>query len=300
MKKVVITGGTGMIGLELIHQLVEQNVEILLLIRENSSKLNLVPDSNLIQKASCNLNELKSFCCISTDYDIFFHLGWDSTIGDSRNNTDIQCNNIQYTLDAVELAAKLGCKVFVGAGSQAEYGIQNVKLTKDVPCQPVSGYGIAKHCAGLLAKIKANQLGLRFCWVRILSIYGVNDNPKTLISYVIHSLQKGVSPEVTKCEQLWDYLYVGDCANALISIAMYGKNGKIYPIGSGHARPLKEYLEEIKRIVNSQIEINYGARSYPENQPMYLCADISELETDTGFIVKTSFEQGIKNIIDKQ
>ena len=300
MKKVVITGGTGMIGLELIQQLLERNVEILLLVRENSAKIKRLPKSNLIRLAYCDLKELKSFHFEQTDYDVFFHLGWDATIGDGRNDCDLQCTNIQYTLDAVDLAARLGCKTFIGAGSQAEYGAQQVKLTGNLPCKPSSGYGIAKYCAGQLSRIKANQLGLRHCWVRILSIYGPYDSPKTLISYLIESFQTGNSPEVTKCEQLWDYLYVGDCANALIEIAMKGKNGKVYPIGSGQARPLKEYIEEIRKTINPEIEVQYGAKDYPDNQPMCLCADISELQSDTGFLVKTSFKQGIKNIINKK
>lgn len=297
MRKVVITGATGMIGLELIQQLIERNVDMLLLIREGSSKITKLPKSNLIKIVCCDLKQLKTFQYENADYDVFFHLGWDSTIGDGRNDTDLQSSNIQYTLDAVDLAYRLGCKAFIGAGSQAEYGIKTESLSANLSCFPTTGYGIAKLCAGQLSRIKANQLGLRHCWTRILSIYGPNDNPNTLISYVIHSLQAGICPKVTKCEQQWDYLYVGDCASALIEIGTHGKNGKVYPIGSGQARPLKSYLEEIRQLVNPNIEILYGAKNYSEYQPMYLCADIHDLKVDTDFEVSTTFKKGIINTI---
>ena len=53
---------------------------------------------------------------------------------------DLQLQNIQYTLDAVRLAKRLGCKVFVGAGSQAEYGRYEGKLDAKVPVFPEKGF----------------------------------------------------------------------------------------------------------------------------------------------------------------
>lgn len=53
---------------------------------------------------------------------MMFHFGWMGTTGAARNDMDLQCRNIAYTIDAVRLAQRFGCKTFIGAGSQAEYG----------------------------------------------------------------------------------------------------------------------------------------------------------------------------------
>lgn len=273
----VITGSTGMIGIALTKYLISNNHEVVMFIRKNSSKKSLIPNSSLITVVECDLSELSNFNSeITADY--FIHLGWDKTIGSGRNDVYLQNLNVKYTLDACNLAAKFNCKKFIGIGSQAEYGLHNEKLTSFTSCNPITGYGIAKYCAGKFAKILCEKLNLEFNWVRILSVYGDHDNPNTLISYVTRSLKEGVSPDVTRCEQIWDYIEVQDAVKILYKIIINGVDGMTYPLGSGTARPLKEYLEDLRLSINPNIEINYGAKEYPENQVMYLVADMSYLK----------------------
>ena len=239
----------------------------------------------------CNLN-------LSGSYDIFFHLAWEKTFGSSRDDVDTQVNNIQYTLDAVRLAKRLGCKKFVGAGSQAEYGIVTEPLKPETPVNPESGYGIAKYAAGKLSRLLCSQLGLQFNWVRILSVFGPLDSAHTLIMYAINELQAERSPELTKCEQVWDYLYCDDAARALLAIGKNGVNGKTYPLGSGDGKKLSEYIETIKDIIAPGVALQFGKKEYYPHQPMYLCADITELSHDTGWSPEVSFEEGCRRIIE--
>jgi pyridoxal/pyridoxine/pyridoxamine kinase len=66
-----------------------------------------------------------------------------------------------------------------------------------------------------------------------------------MVTGVIQTLLCGKKPSLTAGEQLWDYLYAADAARAFRLIAEQGKSGKIYPLGGGSARPLREYVEEI-------------------------------------------------------
>ena len=68
--------------------------------------------------------------------DAFFHLAWAHTIGAGRNDMPAQIENIRYTIDAVRTAAAMGCRVFVGTGSQAEYGRVDGVLRADTPTNP--------------------------------------------------------------------------------------------------------------------------------------------------------------------
>ena len=156
---------------------------------------------------------------------------------------------------------------------------------------------MAKYAAGRLCGIYCDNNNLEFNWTRILSTYGKNDSSGTLIRYLIDTLRDGKAPQLTKCEQIWDYLYSKDCARALIAIGEKGINGKTYCVGSGLARPLKEYVEDIRSVVNPASPIDYGAIDYYPDQPMMLCTDISELTEDTGFVPQTTFVDGIKQII---
>ncbi|MGN0811928.1 MAG: NAD-dependent epimerase/dehydratase family protein [Candidatus Coproplasma sp.] len=298
MKKVVLTGGTGMIGIALVNRLVELGCDVLVLYLPQFLKQGALPNSQHVKLAVCDLADLDKFDYFEHNFDTFIHLGWQATIGDGRDNADLQESNIKMTLDAVRLAKRLGCNTFVGTGSQAEFGPKEEILTTNLACNPESGYGIAKFAAGKLSRLLANQLDMRHCWVRILSIFGPYDNPNTLISYLIKSILNGEKPVLTKCEQDWDYLYVEDCANAICCVADKGINGKAYPIGGGQARKLSEYVTYIRDTINPNVQLGFGEKEYPPHQPMYLCADITELINDTGYNHKYGFEKGIKKTIE--
>jgi nucleoside-diphosphate-sugar epimerase len=296
MRKIVITGATGMIGSAAARCAVERGFDVLCVIRKDSGRLDNLPKSERLKTVYADISEYAELD-ISGDYDVFYHLAWEKTFGVSRDDADTQVANIQYTLDAVRLAKRLGCKKFVGAGSQAEYGVVTEPLRADTPVNPLSGYGIAKFAAGKLGRLLCSQLGISFNWVRILSVYGLLDGAHTLIMYAINELRAGRSPEFTKCEQIWDYLYCDDAAAALLAVGANGADGKAYPLGSGQARRLSDYLEALSGVVNPAGVLRFGRKDYYPHQPMYLCADISELTDDTGWKPEVSFEDGVRRII---
>jgi nucleoside-diphosphate-sugar epimerase len=298
MKKIIITGATGMIGSALVGQALEKEMEILCIVRKDSGRIDNIPKSEKVKLIFAGLSEYASLNT-SGKYDTFFHLAWDKTYGVSRDDVDIQLSNIRYTLDAVRLAKRLGCSAFVGAGSQAECGIVSEPLKPDTPVNPQSGYGIAKYVAGKFSKLLCDQLGVRFNWLRILSVFGPLDGVHTLIMYAINELRVDHSPEFTKCEQMWDYLYSDDGARAFLAVGDKGIDGKTYPLGSGNRRKLSKYLESLRDMVNPDGILEFGKKEYYPHQPMYLCADISELTADTGWKPEISFEEGIRRIIDK-
>ncbi len=288
MKKIIITGATGMIGSAIIREALKQDYEITCLVHKDSSRIKNIPQDNRVNIVYCNISEYKIIKLIG-QYDIFIHLAWNKTSVSGRDDVDCQLQNIEYTLDAVRLAAHVGCKVFIGAGSQAEYGIQTVPLTPDLPVKPESGYGIAKYTAGKFSGMLCKQLGIRFNWIRILSVYGPNDGENTLISYVIRELKAGRSPELTKCEQMWDYLHCDDAARAFLAVAEHGVDGKIYPLGSGKGRLLSEYVSELQKQIAPDVPVRFGVKEYYPHQPMYLVADVSALEYDTNWKSLISF-----------
>lgn len=295
----VITGATGPIGMKLIQHLTRRNIRVLAICNPHSDRNRLLVDLPLVRTVNCGLEGLEETRPYER-YDAFFHLGW---IGgenrSTRNNIENQERNVAYTLNAVRFAHAAGCMVFVGAGSQAEYGhVRDGILRQNTPTYPEEAYGIAKNKARIASAALCARLGIRHCWSRILSIYGEYDRPTTLIMYAAACLLRGQEPEFTPCEQKWDYIYSGDCAKALYEIAVSGRDGAAYPLGSGTAKPLREYLEELRQRINPKIAMRYGALPYPEGQVMHIQADMSSLLQDTGFVPKTSFAEGVDNLIE--
>lgn len=305
MKKVVMTGPTGSIGIALIQQCIAQGIRVLAIVRPHSKRTDRIPRSPLVQVLACSLDTL---CDLdekaleragveSFDYDVCYHFAWEATIGSGRNDMKLQTANIGYALDAVALAARLGCHTFVGAGSQAEYGRWEEKLSEYTPTFPESGYGMAKLCAGAMTRLECSRLGMRHVWARILSVYGPGDGEQTMISTVIRKLLAGEIPALTAGIQQWDYLHCRDAANAMYLLGEKGRDGSIYCVGSGNARPLREYIEILRDCINPALALDFGAVAYGPQQIMYLCADIEKLTEDTGFIPEVDFEDGIRETI---
>lgn len=295
MKRAIITGATGAIGTALVKELVAHEIEVLVFCRENSERNSQILEHPLVTKMYCSLDNLNTQNNYTKKkYDIFYHLAWDGTTGAARNDMYLQNRNVKYALDAVGVAKRFGCKKFIGAGSQAEYGRFEGKLKPNTQTFPETGYGYAKLCAGQMTREYAHQIGLEYNWVRILSVYGPNDNSKSMIMSTIIKLKNGEIPQLTKGKQMWEYLYSGDAANAFYLIGDKGINGKVYVLGSGEVKPLAEYIKTIRDIVSPNQKLVFGAIPYSKKQIMYLCADISELEKDIGWKAKTDFVNGIR------
>lgn len=301
MTKFIITGASGMIGSELVKIAVKKGIQVLAVVRNNSVKTSNIPNSELVKIVNCDLDEISKLPeIVENNYDYFFHFAWAGVYGNERSNVLGQIDNANYALKAISVAKALGCKKFIFAGSQAEYGLQTTPLTCNTIEKPITPYGIAKNYVTKIGSLYANQLGIEFCCGRILSAYGVNDNKNTMISSLITKITNGEQVDLSDGEQIWDYINSEDVANAFYHIAMKGINGKAYPIGSGVGIPLKKYIQTVYDLINNrEAVLNFGAIAKGKNSVEFLKADISELTLDTGFVPKISFEEGIKKIIQK-
>lgn len=307
MPGVVITGATGVIGMALIEKLVEEKIYVTALVNPDSARVSRIPECEYVTILPCGISDYSSnekLCEQIGTAEVFYHLAWAGTFGEARNNVELQEKNVEYTLDALRLSKSLGCRTFIGVGSQAEYGRVSGILHEDTPCNPENEYGRGKLKAGIRSRELAAELDIKHIWTRVLSIYGPYDGEATMVTSTINKLIEGEIPALTKGEQMWDYLYSKDAARALYLLGFGGedgnggRDGRIYPIGSGKARPLREYIEIMRDEANPGAELGFGQVPYGPKQVMHLCADISGLKEDVGFEPAYSFEKGIEETVD--
>lgn len=299
MKKAIITGPTGAVGVSLIQELISAGVAVTAVCRPASKRMDSIPRHQLVQIIECPLDRLLSLAeFLPRDYDVLYHFAWDGTYGETRGDLGLQTANIQYTLDAVHLASLLGCRVFVGAGSQSEFGHVEGVLHPYMPCNPDNGYGIAKLAAGCMSRLECQKMGIRHEWCRIVSLYGPYDGEYTMVMSGINKMLAGERPQYTKGEQVWDYIYSRDAARAFRLVAEKGKDGAIYCFGTGKTRKLSDFIIAIRDAIDPKLEIGLGELDYYPNQVMHLWADIENLTDDTGFVPQYTFEQGIRETIE--
>ncbi len=299
MAHCVVTGGTSFIARRVIDKLVLDGHSVTAVLRPNSKGLPLLPKSDMLeilQLDMCDYNKLSSY--IAHPVDKLFHFAWDGTRMPQRDNEEIQQKNYKYTLDVFSQAIELGASVFVGAGSQAEYGAVSGVIYEDTPCKPDNPYGKYKLlCAERLSEISAD-IGIRFVWPRIFSIYGPGDFSETLIQSTVTKLLLNQDIPLTECSQMWDYLYVDDAADALISLSSSSDCSGIYNIASGKARELRDFVLKLKNITKSDSNLVFGAIPYGSSNIVSLLPNINRLKSDANFEPRTEFSQGILQIID--
>ena len=295
--KAVITGATGFIGTALCREMLQNGHEVVAVIRPGSKKRGKLdfPEAleGGIQVIEIALDSLPNLPDLVGKADVFYHLAWNGSAGAAREDFNIQHSNIGYMADAIRAAVKCGCRKFVGAGSQAEYGVVHgmAKEEKTVP-RPFMMYGAAKLAAYQMGQVLARQLGIRLVWPRIYSVYGVGENPGTLVDYVIESLKKGEAPELSPCENMWNFMYITDCVRALRMLGEREELEGIYHVASEDTRFLKGFVEEIRDVVASGGRLGLGARTSDPERTFWLEPDVGKLER-IGFREDFSFRDGI-------
>lgn len=300
MNNIVISGATSMLGIATIKSWLQNDANIIYaLVRPKTVNLSRIPKNEHIYVIECDVDEYKNLPKrISQQCDLFYHFAWTNT--DNRNkDIPAQAQNICFTLDALKASCNLGCKHFIGAGSQAEFGAFDVdKISANMICNPIEPYGVAKYAAGKLAMAQAGCLDMICSWVRVFSVYGENDKSGTMIMSVLRKMINNEHISATLGFQRWDYLNCKDAGRAFVLVGSKAKQSDIYCLGSGKAYLLRKYFEIMKRITNSSSSIGYGEIPYKDNQVMNLCADIKELR-ELGWQPQISFEDGIREMYIK-
>lgn len=289
--RIVITGATGFLGQALCRELTENGHKVTAVIRPESEG-----KSKSLTAAKTVLLPLEELESLEGGYDVFFHLAWNGSGGDARNDYGTQLKNLLYMEKALKAAAKCGCGRFIGAGSQAEYGVIHKKATESgtVP-SPFMMYGAAKLACLHMGKILAEQLGIRFVWPRIYSVYGPRENDPTLLGYVARTLREGNIPELSPCENMWDFMYITDFTRAMRLLAEHPGAEGIYHVASGEQRKLREFVEEIRDIIKPGAGLNFGAKKADAKQTCWLEPDVSKIQ-DLGFGCRVPFTEGVQNL----
>ena len=287
--RIAVTGSNGFIGKAIVAELLHQEHEICLLVRNQKQEQwpevsTYLYDSSVFD---CEI-ELKNW-----KPDVFFHLAWRGVNSGDRNSEENSLYNIQLTLDSVKLACSAGCTQWIGCGSQAEYGIKNYCISEFELCNPTTDYGKTKQILCKNAEDLCIKFGLNYTWARIFSVYGPGDHASTFISYLFDSMLQNNAPQVSSCSQLWDYLFIEDAAKALV--ALINKNG-IYNIASGKAIQLKQVVDQIAFLTYYKDRIGWNRN--PDGELIHLCGNIDKIKTNSGWQPNVSLEAGLKKTLN--
>jgi UDP-glucose 4-epimerase len=298
--RVLLTGATGFVGSHVLRKLLadgRHNVAVLL--RHTSRTWRIRDVIGRTVRIEADLTEPEPAYAPLTNFapDTVVHLAW-SGVGNPFRNDQTQIDNIPATVALLRLAHRVGAKHWVGLGSQAEYGPCDRPIDEDTPTRPTTLYGVAKLSSGLIAQHLCGQLGLRFAWLRLFSCYGPGDDPAWMLPYLILTLRAGKKPALTAGEQLWDYLYVTDAAEAICQVALTPTASGAFNLGSGRAAPIRTIVERVRDLIDPQLPLGFGEVPYRPDQVMRLEANITRLRDATGWSPQIDLDEGLRRTVE--
>ena len=295
MKKIVITGATSFIGVHLIEELSRQgNYDIYAIIRPHSANKYRLDSISGINVMECSLADMDNLSDkLPERADVFYHLAWEGARRPYRDDAALQEKNYKAALTAFSLAAAKKCQVFIGAGSQAEYGKTIGAITEDYPTEPTTEYGKYKLKAYQEISRIGKEKGVSVKWPRIFSAYGRYDYRGTLLMSAIDKFRNNEPLDMTEGEQNWNYLYVRDIAKMLILLGTKKCEDGVYNFASKDNRMLKDYIIELKEILKSDSKVNFGALSYGSEGVISFEPVIDKFVNNFSNMNFTSFVDGI-------
>ncbi len=299
MKKVIVLGANGFLGTKLALTLTQEGYDVIAMVDGRFPYDSLKGEKGIIT-LEFQLENLDSFedNKLFEEVDTLYHFAWAGVNATKRSEADTQIQNIQYGINVLRFAERFHITKVIIPGSAAEVGCsQGVITGKELP-SPTDMYSAAKVATRFVCQTYARQHGIGLVWTLITSVYGPGRDDNNLLSYTIKKLLAGEKPSTTKLEQKWDYIYIEDLIRALILLGEKGVCDKVYPIGAGENRQMKEYVEMIRNIINPSLPIGIGDLPYKTSVVDNQILDISELEKETGFRPYYSFEKGINITIE--
>ncbi|MCF0131269.1 MAG: NAD(P)-dependent oxidoreductase [Pseudobutyrivibrio sp.] len=297
MKKVIVTGASSMLGLATINACLKQDIQVIAIARKNSKRSYKIPQYDGVTFLEADLKDLASLSLGCTDCDAFFHFGWGHTDKEGRMNVALQNENIQYCLDAVKLAHRSGCKVFLGAGSQAEYGIVADEIFPDTPANPVVAYGVAKYQAGVQSMSLCEELGMICIWTRIFSVYGVNDGEDTMVKSAVAYFLKKETMHFSSGMQMWNYLFEEDAAEIFIELCEKVKESGIYHIAGQESKPLREYIFEMAQALGDGFYYDLAPFD-PTSRVVSIRPNVDKTYNAIKYRPRVSFAEGVRRILE--
>lgn len=292
MKKVIVTGANGFVGSALVKELVKNDVEVLAMDMPGcNGNLPVCDKVKFLPLALDNINSLKDLID-DRDFDCFYHFAWAGSAGAARADTKLQLQNAQWTIECLRAAKEVGCKKFVAAGSIMEHETMAAAFASGN--KPGLGYiyGSGKLVAHTMAMSVAADIGIDLVWAEITNAYGVGELSSRMVNTTIRKVIKGEEPQFTAGTQNYDFVYIDDVAKAFYLIGKKGKPFNEYLIGSSNAKPLKEFLLEMKAAIAPDLNFVFGDIPFTGiNLPLEKY-DCGKTEKDTGFKAQISFGEG--------
>lgn len=293
MKTVMLTGASGFIGHHCIPYLIKRGYEVHAL----TSRKNPQSDRRVTWHSIDLLNHdqvrlaIESICPTH-----LLHFAWYTAPGmywSAQENVQW----LQASLNLVQEFSAGGGKRMVGAGTCAEYDWRYGYCSEDItPLKPQTLYGISKQSCQIITQEILKVADISNAWGRIFFLYGPCENQSRLVPSVINALLRGQPAPCTTGNQIRDYLFVEDVADAFVRLLDSPVAGPVN-IGSGKPVSIREIIEMIGAKIGHEDLIHYGQLPIAPSEAPLIVADNRRLLNEVGWSQKHDLSEGLDKTI---
>lgn len=297
MKNVIITGADGFVGYYTTMYFLSQGVRVLALTRGENCK-RLVPMDNLIIK-KCDVTNREELVKAASgiEYDTFLHFAWDGA-SENRRDYKLQMQNALNTVECMKTAKMIGCQRFIAAGSIMELEVEAAVHTNGTRPGMAYIYGMGKHVAHCMCKSVAADISIDLLWPMITNAYGPLEYSPRFINTTLRKIINDEPLQFTAATQNYDFIYITDVAKAFYLIADKGKPFSEYIVGSGNARPLKEFIIEMKETLAPFANLLFGDIPFTGTNLPLSSFSTQTLVEDCDFSAEVDFATGTGNTLE--
>jgi len=290
--RVIVTGGNGFIGREVVLRLVAAGYEVHTLGRSRAAD---VPEAVHHRVDLLRPDELSILPEIHAP--LLVHLAWYTAPGQfwwAPENLDWVAASLNLVRGFV---ASGGRRAFV-AGTCAEYAWRDTPLDENAPIAPNTLYGRAKASLHDLLSAAAPGLGLSMVWGRIFFPFGPRDQALRLFGRLLAAMQDAHPIEVSEGSQRRDFIHVQDVAAAIVAILESELEGPVN-IASGHSMQVRQFVDLTATAAGIRDRIVFGAIPPQKGEPPLIASTIDRLLTQTSYNPQFTIADGIIDSICK-
>jgi nucleoside-diphosphate-sugar epimerase len=300
VKRVLLTGGTGFIGANLVRRLLDRGDDVHLLVRPDHRRARIAAIERAVTLHRADLADQAAVAAVvaAVRPEWIFHLAthgayaWETDPGAMLRAT------VMGTANLVLACAHRGFEAFVNAGSSSEYGAKDHAPAVDEPLEPCSAYGVNKAWASQFCRHIAVSQALPLCTLRLYSVFGPWEDPRRLIPTLIRSGRAGAFPPLVSADAAHDFIYIADVAEAFVAAASRPAPGRIYNVGTGRQTTMREVAEVARRVLGIVAEPRWGTMpNRPWDSGVWV-ADIAPTVAALGWRPQYDFEAGLRRTVE--
>ncbi len=302
MSKVIVTGGLGFIGSNIVDLLIETGYEVAIVDNlSTGSKKNMNRKAKFYQKDICNADLLNVFKKEKPEYVV--HEAAQINVRKSFSDPVFDAGvNVVGSVNLLECCRKTGVEKIVYASSGgAIYGEpEHIPADEKHAIRPLSPYGASKYTVEKYLSIYKKNYGIDYVSLRYANVYGPRQDPlgeAGVISIFINKLLGKISPIIYgDGEQTRDFVYVKDVARANLKALETSTPGTEYNIGTGVETSVNKLFEKIKEATGSSENAFHGKAASGEVRRISL--DIRLAGKELGWKPETALDAGLKETVE--